>query len=108
MLQNGTCHLYFMIFPDGSKLKIIDFGVSLKLKKSKPFFVGEQGQANFRSPEMLRGERYSYPTDMWAVGVVMYLCLAGKHPFLGQDQDVAENIKNKEIVGSDPALAKTS
>jgi serine/threonine protein kinase len=42
-----------IIFPDGFKLKILDFGVSIKLKLFEKKFIGTHGQENYRAPEML-------------------------------------------------------
>lgn len=33
------------------------------------------------APEILHGEYYSYPVDMWDVGMVIFYLLHGKSPF---------------------------
>ncbi|GAB0491268.1 hypothetical protein MMPV_002520 [Pyropia vietnamensis] len=43
------------------------------------------GTSYYLAPEMLRRQRYGKPVDLWAVGVVAYLCLSGRFPFGGGD-----------------------
>jgi serine/threonine protein kinase len=37
------------------------------------------------SPEAIRGERPTPAFDLWALAVVLYEALAGRHPFAGAD-----------------------
>lgn len=39
------------------------------------------------APEMLDGVEYSCEVDMWSVGVIMYVLLAGMPPFYTKDVD---------------------
>lgn len=33
------------------------------------------------SPERMQSERYSYPADVWAIGLVLLECALGKYPY---------------------------
>jgi serine/threonine protein kinase len=35
----------------------------------------------YSPPEVLMYNQYSFGTDIWALGVVMYLMLSGQYPF---------------------------
>lgn len=65
-------------------VRLADFGVACLCKDKEPI-TDVEGTPAFFSPEMLqlpRGKGYSFPTDMWATGVTLYMTLfEGAHPF---------------------------
>ena len=75
----------------------MDFGVSLKLKKDQGSFIGTQGHESIRAPEMLNGKRYNYQIDMWAVGIIVYMCISQRHPFISPLSTTENNILNQVI-----------
>ena len=86
-------NILFASKKDYSTLKLIDFGLSAYIDKSKNIV----GTPYYMSPEMTEGR--SYPqSDIWSVGVIVYFTLTGKFPF---DSDKNENIfkliKKQEI-----------
>jgi serine/threonine protein kinase len=34
---------------------------------------------------------------MWALGIIMFMCVTGKHPFIAPHSDTSDNIQNQEI-----------
>jgi len=38
---------------------------------------------NYMSPEIINGEKYSYPTDVWAIGAILYEICYFKKAFDG-------------------------
>jgi serine/threonine protein kinase len=44
------------------------------------------------APEVIEGKPYSYPCDMWSLGVIMYVMLSGRFPFEGKnvEHDIIE------------------
>jgi len=71
---------------------LADFGVSRSFGEkrtgsyaqngSKPFVTStECGTPAYNSPEVARGQSYSFEADLWAVGVVMYQMLTHRLPF---------------------------
>ncbi|XJO75472.1 hypothetical protein BDV3_006150 [Batrachochytrium dendrobatidis] len=74
---------------DGSfHVKIIDFG-SAAVESSDPNFLFDrfQGTIQYASPEILRGEKYrGKPTDVWALGILLYTILYGEVPFASSEQ----------------------
>jgi serine/threonine-protein kinase len=47
------------------------------------------GTAEYLAPERIAGARAGPPSDLYALGVVAYECLAGAPPFAGEPPDVA-------------------
>jgi calcium-dependent protein kinase len=78
---------------DYTTLKLIDFGLSTYGDKVKN--IG--GTPYYMSPEMIDG--HSYPqSDIWSIGVIVYLSLTGKYPFEENDHETLfQVIKKHEI-----------
>jgi len=67
-------------------LKIIDFGLSAYLKPGQ-VLTTKSGTAYYVAPEVLAG-KYDQLSDMWSLGVIMFVLLCGYPPFFG-DNDAA-------------------
>ena len=52
------------------------------------------------APEQATGKRYGKRVDMWAIGVIVYQMLTGRHPFYlsGDDEAVYINRISKEPI----------
>ena len=49
-------------------------------------------------PESLKYNKYSYKSDIWAIGVIAYELIYGKRPWKDRDDDVLiEKITNTQI-----------
>jgi serine/threonine-protein kinase len=73
-----------LVGPDGT-VKVTDFGVALVLGQGQ----GDQrellvGTAGYLSPEQASGQPATAASDLYALGVVAYECLAGRRPFTGE------------------------
>ena len=77
-------------------IKIIDFGTSGKLKDNEDeLFNVAVGTPLYMAPEILQNEKYDVKCDMWSCGVIMYIMLSGKPPFIGENEDeIYESIRN--------------
>jgi serine/threonine protein kinase len=66
---------------DGQKvdwLMLIDFGFARPLTAQTTDFVGTEG---YLAPEIWRGEPHSWQVDMYALGVMLFQIVTGRHPF---------------------------
>lgn len=73
-------------------LKLIDFGLSTGFKSVSKYRVGSP---YYMSPEIIEGN-FSYKTDVWSVGVILYVMLIGYFPFNGKtNNDIFDQIKQK-------------
>ena len=81
-----------LITPDGRVL-LTDFGIAKGLEPTGDDLTHDNimmGTAKYLSPEQVRGKRLDGRADLYSLGLVLYECLAGRVPFLGQnDADTA-------------------
>jgi len=77
---------------DDGYVKLLDFGIARLLpdhagdtvaatltQQTKPGIL--LGTVAYMSPEQTRGEKVSYPSDVFALGIVLYELATGRHPF---------------------------
>ena len=51
------------------------------------------GTKNYISPEVIRNEEATFASDLWALGIIIYLLFTGKTPFDGTTEfQTFENI----------------
>jgi len=115
--QHGVVHRdikpgNFLFSKDGSKVKIVDFGLSKS--SNTGFFSRFQkeggGTRIYMSPEQLRKQKLDARSDIFSFGITIYELFTGKHPFQGmnakmiQKQIISQKFKveapstiNKEV-----------
>ena len=78
--------------------KIVDFGLARLGGRTMLTKTGSTiGTAAYMSPEQARGETADHRTDIWAMGVVLYEMLTGRHPFAGEyEEAVTYRILNED------------
>lgn len=85
-------NVLFSIPGDFQTLKLIDFGLATHTLNTNGRSVGSP---YYMAPEIIDGS-YSYKTDIWSVGVILYVLVTGKYPFTGRNQnEVFRNIKSQ-------------
>lgn len=60
------------IFMKGDVVKIADFGFAVKIEDIKKNSNYNVGSPLYMPPEALNQNRYSYKSDIWALGIIMY------------------------------------
>ena len=72
---------------------LTDFGIAKGLDASGDDLTSDNvmmGTAKYLSPEQVRGRKLDGRADLYSLGLVLYECLAGRVPFLGEtDADTA-------------------
>ena len=81
-----------LVTPDGRVL-LTDFGIAKGLDGNGDDLTSENvmmGTAKYLSPEQVRGRKLDGRADLYSLGLVLYECLAGRVPFIGEsDADTA-------------------
>ena len=81
-----------LVTSDGRVL-LTDFGIAKGLDIADDDLTSDNvmmGTAKYLSPEQVRGRRLDGRADLYSLGLVLYECLAGRVPFLGEtDADTA-------------------
>ena len=67
------------------RVKICDFGTSAVFKKGEKQ-TETIGTLCYMAPEVINGE-YNEKCDLWSCGVIMYILLTKKTPFIGRNDD---------------------
>jgi eukaryotic-like serine/threonine-protein kinase len=107
------------------RVKILDFGLAVLLDAAPPGSSPEHassaaarsvlsGTAGYMAPEQVRGDAVDPRADIFALGVVLYEMLAGRHPFKGtsalETLDASLALEPRDLVeenpGVSPALAR--
>jgi len=91
---HGALNPNNVILADGDSVKLTDFILMGDMRGS----LGERAQmaysqSGFLSPEEVMGEISTRATDIYSVGLLSYLMLCGRHPFVGKsDLEMSLNI----------------
>jgi len=84
---------------DGEVVKVVDFGIA-KLLDVKPEDIAEATQLGavigtppYMAPERLMGKTYDARSDIYSVGVLLYLMMCGELPFAAANASLGEMVK---------------
>jgi serine/threonine protein kinase/tetratricopeptide (TPR) repeat protein len=79
-----------MVTPDGI-VKILDFGLAKGSSTPAALHLTRAGDVvgtpGYMSPEQLRGEPLDARTDAWGLGCIVFECLSGRRPFMGETEE---------------------
>src|SRR5262245_45297451 len=72
-----------MIEPSG-QVKVMDFGIAKGPASGNITKTGAiMGTPNYMSPEQARGDKVDGRADLFSLGCILYECLSGRRPFVG-------------------------
>eukprot|EP00008_Paramoeba_atlantica_P004575 CAMPEP_0201488894 /NCGR_PEP_ID=MMETSP0151_2-20130828/20086_1 /ASSEMBLY_ACC=CAM_ASM_000257 /TAXON_ID=200890 /ORGANISM="Paramoeba atlantica, Strain 621/1 / CCAP 1560/9" /LENGTH=391 /DNA_ID=CAMNT_0047874295 /DNA_START=62 /DNA_END=1234 /DNA_ORIENTATION=- len=78
-----------MLLDDADKLNVtlIDFGFSTIRKETDALLDDYPGSPAYAAPELMQGIPYpGYSSDIWAMGVVLYILVTGEYPFWSENR----------------------
>jgi len=86
------------------KIRLGDFGIAKVLDSTKDFANTCIGTPYYMSPELFKNKPYSYKSDVWALGCVLYEMCNLRHAF---DAQSINGLAVKILRGSYPPLTNT-
>lgn len=101
--RNGVIHrdikLANIMMCRNGDVKIADFGAAILTRSDQTELVGV-GSPAFMSPEQIRQHSLTQQTDIYSLGVVMYMLLTGRMPFDAESgYAISHKILNEEPPG---------
>src|SRR6185295_16007701 len=96
-----------LVTPEG-QVKLVDFGIAKLLDDESgaaPMagltqLAGQAFTPEYAAPEQLQGGEVTSATDVYALGVLLYVLLTGQHPLAGGEQTPLDRLR--AIVDTDP------
>eukprot|EP00746_Dinoflagellata_sp_MGD_P150188 gnl/MRDRNA2_/MRDRNA2_82103_c0_seq1.p1 gnl/MRDRNA2_/MRDRNA2_82103_c0~~gnl/MRDRNA2_/MRDRNA2_82103_c0_seq1.p1 ORF type:complete len:393 (-),score=67.53 gnl/MRDRNA2_/MRDRNA2_82103_c0_seq1:447-1625(-) len=86
----------------GNTLKLGDFGRATTVQPGQ-LLVGKGGTLIFMAPEQhllpQKSNGYSFPVDLWAAGILMYIIMEARHPFLNANGKMKKLEKEQLLSG---------
>lgn len=65
-----------------NKITIVNFCLGKYLLNENDLLYDQRGSPVYISPDLLSGQSYKgKPSDMWALGIVLFMMLYGQFPF---------------------------
>jgi hypothetical protein len=97
------------ITQDGT-VKLLDFGIAKLIDGADPALALTQSRLGpltpqYAAPEQLLGQPVTTATDIYTLGLVLYVCLTGKHPVPANTRSSAELIRT--VLTQEPARASS-
>jgi serine/threonine protein kinase len=89
----------FLVSFEG-QIKLCDFGLSCR-KDDRQKTRDQAGSPLFMSPEMLCRKNYDCTTDVWSLGVTVYVITFGDFPYIGDG--ASRDALERCIMGNNPA-----
>lgn len=111
--QHGWAHgsvkpSNFLINPEFD-LKLIDFALAKRIKKSKLQFWTRKhlpvGSPSYMAPEQIRGQAVDHRSDIYSLGCTLFELIEGHVPYTGASQN---ELLNKHLSSKIPRLSSNS
>ena len=81
-----------VLVEENGYIKLSDFGLAKFIKGEDGAAFSYWGTNEYLSPEVIRGEGYSFEVDWWAFGILIYELIVGRPPFMNWNHQKLEQL----------------
>uniref|UniRef100_A0A8D0HDJ0 G protein-coupled receptor kinase n=1 Tax=Sphenodon punctatus TaxID=8508 RepID=A0A8D0HDJ0_SPHPU len=81
-----------ILLDDDGHIRISDLGLAIKIPEGETI-RGRVGTVGYMAPEVITNERYTFSTDWWGLGCLIYEMIEGQSPFRARK----ERVKREEV-----------
>lgn len=86
-----------IMIDNNRNIRLIDYGLSIK-EDDAGLKNHQTGSTPYAAPEVIKGKEYTYGSDIWSCGIVLYALLFGSLPFDADDlEEIGNLVVNSEI-----------
>jgi serine/threonine protein kinase len=98
-------NIYFIKSSNLKSLSLRNFYFSTQLGKTKST-NGVYGGLWYMSPEMIKDLKYDFKTDMWSIGIILYIMMTLENPFIHCEsrENMIDKLKSKKLFMSQKEL----
>ncbi len=92
---------HILMLDERQKVHLIDMGLASSDLKPDPIVaagLGPQGNLLYLAPELIQGRRGDPRSDIYALGVLLYLAITGHLPFTEKRQSLQKWLQQKEQI----------
>jgi len=89
-----------ILFNSQGDVKITDFGVSAEVSSSNDKAFTFVGTLKYMSPGRIQKGAYTWKSDIWSLGLVIFECATGCHPIVTNDHNAQPFVVLNTIVKS--------
>ena len=91
-------NIFFIKSSNLNSLSLRNFYFSTQLGKSKST-SGVYGGLWYMSPEMIRDLKYDYKTDIWSIGIILYMMMTLENPFINCEsrENMIDKLKSRKL-----------
>lgn len=77
-----------ILISKNAEVKIADFGMARQLAASLEQAQSYIGTISYMAPERIENRSYSFKSDIWSLGMIVYQCTLGKFPYPGDTDNI--------------------
>ncbi len=86
-----------LVFDERGYLHLTDFGIAKYWRTQNA--ENTSGTPGYMSPEVLCHKNHSFSVDLYALGIIVYECIAGRRPHIGKSRkEILDQVMAKQAV----------